>query len=84
MINLIYGALGALAVISLLLAGGAIGWTACRTFDRWGRKAAAQEATDEQRRRMVEQQEAFEQMLRYDRDTAYAIPSGMAQGGDGR
>lgn len=84
MIYLVYGALGALAVISLLLTGGTLGWLACKAFERCGRKAAAQETTDEQRRNMLEQQEAFEQMLRYDRDTAYAIPTGLAGGGDGR
>ncbi|MBR3704146.1 MAG: hypothetical protein IKM11_01470 [Oscillospiraceae bacterium] len=84
MIYLVYGALGALTVISLLLLGCFLGWMACRAFDRYRRKSAAQEATSEQRQKMREQQEAFEQMLHYDRDTAYAISAGMTGGGDGR
>ena len=86
MIYLVYGAMGTLMVLALLLTGGFLGWKGREAAVRYSKKSAEQDVSVEQRQKMIEQQEAFEEMLRYNRDTAYAITSGveMMRGGDGQ
>ena len=73
MIELIYGAVGTLAVLGLLAGGFFIGWKANQSFTKYSRARAAEEATEEQRRQFVAQQQAFENMLSYNVDTAYGM-----------
>ena len=84
MMSLIYGAVGMLAVLVLLAVGGFLGWKATRMFDRYRRERAEEEITQEQRRQLVAQQQAFEEMLRYNQDTAYGMAAGFGamQGGE--
>ena len=84
MISLIYGALGMLTVLGLLFVGAFLGWKFTRYFDRCQRERGAEEITQEQRRQLAAQQQAFEEMLRYNQDTAYgmAVGFGAMQEGD--
>ncbi len=68
MIAVLYGALGALSVLALLSLGAAIGWKA-RSLQEMRRGVA--EESDEEKRRFMEEQSAFENMLHYNIDTAY-------------
>lgn len=71
MIYLLYGAGGTLAVLGLLACGFFIGWRSNDAFSRHSRQRAAEEATEEQRRQLMAQQQAFEDMLGYNAETAY-------------
>lgn len=85
MIYLVYGAGGVLAVIVLLAMGAFFGWRANDAFGRYRARRAAEEATEEQRRQLAAQQQAFESMLSYNQDTAYGLNAGLgaAEGGEG-
>ena len=84
MMSLIYGAVGMLAVLGLLAVGAFLGWKVTRLFDRYRSARAQEEVTQEQRRQLVAQQQAFEEMLRYNQDTAYGLAAGLGamQGGE--
>ena len=73
MIYLVYGAAGVLAVLGLLTLGAFIGWRANDAVASLGGKRAAEEVTEEQRRQFLAQQQAFEDMLHYNQDTAYGV-----------
>lgn len=82
MIHLMYGAVGALSVLALLLLGGLAGWKANEVFNSRAKPCAAEDATEEQRRQLRLQQQAFEEMLHYNQDTAYGtnrLVSGMGE-----
>ena len=84
MVSLIYGAVGMLVVLGLLALGAFLGWKVTRMSDRYRRERVQEEMTQEQRRELAAQQQAFEEMLRYNQDTAYGLAAGlgMTQGGD--
>lgn len=84
MIYLLYGAVGVLAVLMLLLTGGFLGWKINDALRKYHGKRAAEEITQQQRRQLVAQQKAFEEMLGYNQDTAYGMAAGLEaiQGGD--
>lgn len=73
MIYLIYGAVGALMVLGVLAAGVFIGWKAGDAARKYGGSSTAGQETEEQRRQLKAQQQAFESMLSYNTDTAYGI-----------
>ena len=84
MIYLLYGAGGTLAVLVLLAIGTFAGWRANDAFGKYSARRAAQEATEEQRRQLMAQQQAFESMLSYNQDTAYCVntETGVMEGGE--
>lgn len=73
MMYLVYGAVGTLAVLSLLSLGFFIGWKANDAFVKQSRLRAAEEATEDQKRMLLAQQQAFESMLNYNIETAYGM-----------
>lgn len=73
MIYLIYGAGGMLVVLTAFFLGSLLGWKLREAFVAYHRRSAAQEVTQEQWRELAAQQQAFEEMLRYNQDTAYGI-----------
>ena len=79
MTYLICGAVGALAVLGLLACGFLIGWKANTAFIRYSRQRAAEEATEEQKRLFLAQQQAFEDMLGYSADTAYNMGGAVSE-----
>lgn len=79
MIYLIYGAVGTLAVLGLLAGGFFIGWKANTAFVKNSRQRAAEEATEEQKRAVLAQQQAFENMLSYNVDTAYGLGGAVVE-----
>ena len=84
MINLLYGAVGMLAVLLLLSAGAFLGWRTNDAVGRYNARRAAEEATEEQRRQLIAQQQAFTSMLSYNQDTAYGLNTGLGgtEGGE--
>ena len=85
MIYLMYGAGGMLAILAVFLLGGFLGWKLRESFSRYRTTKEVQEITREQRRELAAQQQAFEEMLRYNQDTAYGIGAGVELlGGDER
>lgn len=81
MINFLLGAAGMLAVLGLLVLGAFLGWKARERFQ----KKTVQELDEETRRRFEAEQQAFEDMLNYNIDTAYGLNCGVENllGGDG-
>ena len=77
MIYLMYGAGGMLVILTVFFFSGFLGWKACEGVGKYSRKRTAQEVTQEQRRELAAQQQAFEEMLRYNQDTAYGIGAGV-------
>lgn len=83
MMYLIYGVGGMLAVLVLLVLGGYCGWKANEMFRHYSRRKTVEEWTQEQNRQLVAQQQAFEEMLRYNQDTAYGMANmDVLQGGE--
>lgn len=83
MVYLAYGAEGTLAVLGLLALGFFSGWKANNAFVKYSRKRAAAEATEEQRRQLAAQQQAFEEMLNYNQDIAYGMNNNLTALGGG-
>ena len=71
MIYVIYGAVGVIAVLALVVGGFYAGWRAHDAWRKHATKAAAEEATEEERRALAAEQRAFEAMLSYNLDAAY-------------
>jgi predicted negative regulator of RcsB-dependent stress response len=73
MVYVLYGALGILAVLGLLALGAWIGWRGHIAWQEHTHKCARQEATEEERRSLLADQRAFENMLSYNTDMAYGL-----------
>lgn len=72
MIEILLGFVGALVLIGLLAAGGALGWIAHKTFIEHT-TPAAEPLTEKERKKMVEEQQAFRQMQSYSVEQAYGM-----------
>ena len=71
--------------LGLLAGGSALGWVAHRAWRKHTKQAAAAEASEEERREMIAQQRAFEDMLNYNPERAYGMATGLDDlaGGNG-
>ena len=76
MVYLIYGAVGTLAVLGLLACGFFVGWKCNNAFKTYSRRRAEEEATEEQKRKERAEQAFFEDLLKYNTETAYGISGG--------
>ncbi len=78
--NFFRGAAGTLAVLGLVSLGAFCGWKAKERFQQ----KAVQEVREEERRRVEEDQRAFNDMLNYNIDTAYGMTGSVENlfGGD--
>lgn len=72
MIEILLGFVGALVLIGLLAAGGLLGWIAHKTFIEHT-TPAAEPLTEKERKKMVEEQQAFRQMQSYSVEQAYGM-----------
>jgi len=70
MIEICCGALGALAVVAAFLLGAAAGK---QNYETPARSQAGCEESEEEKRLLHEEQQAFENMLHYNMDTAYGL-----------
>lgn len=77
MINILYGALGALGVLALMGVSFLIGWKANNAFHKHSAAVVAEEASEEERRQLIAQQKAFEDMINYNVDMAYGMSAGL-------
>ena len=77
MTEILLGFAGALAVIALLATGGVIGWFLHRAFVKHT-SPVAEPPHEKERRRLIEEQEAFKILQNYSADRAY----GMTRGDD--
>lgn len=75
MTNIIYGAIGVIAVLALLCIGAILGWRGHTAYDKHNRKVVREGVTEEQIRRFHADQEAFSAMINYSPETAYGLPS---------
>lgn len=84
MIEILLGFVGALVLIGLLAAGGLLGWFAHKTFMEHT-TPAAEPLTEKERKKMVEEQQAFRQMQSYSAEQAYGMNNEdyIQRGGDG-
>jgi hypothetical protein len=72
MIEILLGFAGALALVILLFCGGLLGWFAHKTFIEHT-TPAAEPLTEKERKKMVEEQQAFRQMQSYSAEQAYGM-----------
>ena len=81
--ELIYGAVGAVAVLLLVLGGGVAGWKLREFVSRQVARQHAEALSEEEVREQQEQQAAFRQMQSYNVDMAYGYkPQNAPLGGD--
>lgn len=73
MTYVLYGAVGVIVVLLLLCFGFLLGWKARVAWVKHTRRAAADEATEEELRNLKAEQKAFEGMLNYNLETAYGM-----------
>lgn len=74
MVEIIYSAVGVLAVLALLFTGGVVlGWKAGERFHQQQRRAAARELSDREERRGQEDAQAFSLLMGYNADLAYGV-----------
>lgn len=73
MTEFLMGALGAIAVLTLLAGGFLLGWRAAGGRSRHRGADMEKEAGMDERRRMLEEQKAFREMLNYNAETAYGM-----------
>ena len=71
MINVVYGAVGVLLTLGLLVVGGLVGWKAHKKYTENAKVVAESQYTEEQVKRMKDEKVAFEEMLNYTAATAY-------------
>jgi len=85
--NVIYGALGVLAVLGLLALGFFMGWKARVLWVKHTVQAVRAEVTEQERRALEAEQKAFDGLMNYNMETAYGMNRGldevMREGGDG-
>lgn len=79
MMNIVYGAVGVIAVLLLLCIGAIIGWKARIAFEEHNRKVIRQELTEEERKKFQAEQEAFDAMINYNVDMAYGNPKSLEE-----
>ena len=69
----IYGAVGVLAVLLLLLGGAFLGWKLHVRYIAHNHKIIREELTDEQKRKFAADQAAWDAMMNYSVETAYGL-----------
>ena len=79
MVNIVYGAVGVLAVLLLLFSGAIIGWKARIAYEKHNQKVIRQELTEEERRKFQADQESVRAMINYSVDMAYGKPQSLAE-----
>ena len=84
MTEVLFGALGALAVLGLLGGGFCLGWKAKGWAALRGVKAEEKQSELEERRRLMAEQKAFRQMLNYNTETAYGMTGRQTEEVDDR
>lgn len=82
---ILFGAAGAVIALGLVALGFFIGWKAGPAWRAHTARVRAQEASEEERRQLIEEQQAFRNLLGYNTDTAYGLNRGLREmyGGDG-
>lgn len=71
--DFVLGFLGALLVLVLALAGFALGWWVRGVFEKNRRAVPVQQAAEDERRRLTEQQNAFRRIQNYTVEDAYGM-----------
>lgn len=72
MTEILLGFAGALAVIALLFTGGVIGWHLHRAFVKHT-SPVAEPPGEKERKRLIEEQQAWRTMQNYNADRAYGL-----------
>ena len=81
---ILFGAVGAVTALGLVALGFFIGWKAERVWRAHMGRVSAEEASEEERRQLIEEQQAFRSLLGYNADTAYGMNRSIREmyGGD--
>jgi hypothetical protein len=72
---MIYGFLGALLAMALVVAGAVCGWLVCKAVIKHT-KPELENPGEKERQRLIEQQQAFRQMQNYSVEQAYGMTGG--------
>ena len=73
MTEFIYGILGAVGVLALLVIGAIVGWKGNNFYRVRTAQAVQSELTEQEKRRAKEEKTAMEQLLNYNADIAYGL-----------
>lgn len=73
MVYIIYGAVGVLLAVAVCAVCVYLGWRAHAKFVERTRVAEAKELGEQERARLIEQQQAFRSMMDYSSDVAYGL-----------
>ena len=73
MAYVLYGAGGVLLALALLVVGAVAGWKSHIAWQEHTRQAVVKEATEEEKRQLKAEQEAFYSLLNYNAEMAYQI-----------
>ena len=79
MLSFIFGVVGALLVLGLMVGGFFIGWKSHAKYTEKTKVAVESQYTEEQVKKMKEDKVAFETMLQYDAATAYNLHGDVEQ-----
>ena len=74
----LFGAVGVIVVLLLLIAGAFIGWRLRVAYEKHNRKVAQNTLTEEQKHQIREEQRAFDAMLNYTPEMAYGLQTTLA------
>lgn len=79
MINMVYGAVGVVAVLLLFFGGAIIGWKARVAYEKHNNRIVREELTEEKKRQFLADQEAFDAMINYSPAIAYGTQKPLAE-----
>lgn len=79
MAYIVYGAVGVLAVLALIVAGFATGWRAHIAWQKHTRQAVLDEVTEEERLRLLDEKRAFDGLLNYNVEQAYGMNRDLSE-----
>lgn len=73
MTEMLLGALGALLMLAILGGSFALGWSSCQRMKLRRKQTEEKEMESAERKRMMEEHKAFQQLLNYNVETAYGM-----------
>ena len=79
MLNIVYGAVGVIAVLLLLLTGAIIGWRLHVAYLKHNTRVVRQELTEEERQKFRADQAAWEAMMNYSTEAAYGMQRSLEE-----
>lgn len=74
----IFGAVGVVAVLLLLISGAILGWKLHKAYQKHNTRVVQESISEEQLHQLQEEQRAFDAMLNYTPEMAYGLRTSLA------